>query len=239
MRGTIDQAIEYSSKEDSRDLAALGADGLVFGFTEHGVRPANHQGKRSDLDAVAALVTSGASKRAVAIAFPKEFIQFGRGIEHLQHVLHGRRTEPPSVFWFWGPTGTGKTRTAYSTCTTPDADGGIKEPYFKMVTNKWWDNYQGEPDVIIDDFRRDFCTFAELLRLLDRYPLTVEVKGGTVSFTSTRIFITTPKNVEDTWEGRNVGDLAQLRRRITEVRYFPSEAVVPAMFAPGFIPPIA
>jgi len=76
------------------------------------------------------------------------------------------------------------------------------------------------------------------LRLLDRYPLTVEVKGGTVSFTSTRIYITTPKNVEDTWEGRNVGDLEQLRRRITEVRYFPAAPVVPAMFAPGFVPPL-
>ena len=236
MRGTIDQAIEYSSKEDSRDLAAVDGAGAVFGFTEHGVRPSNHQGKRTDLDAVAALVKTGASKRAVAEAFPKEFIQFGRGIEHLQHVLHGRRDQPPRVFWFWGPTGTGKTRTAYSESQAPDDDGVVSEPYFKMATNKWWDNYQGERDVIIDDYRRDFCTFAELLRLLDRYPLTVEVKGGTVSFTSLRIYITTPKNVEDTWKERTLEDMAQLRRRITEVRYFPAAPVVPAMFAPGFVP---
>ena len=237
MRGTIDQAIAYSSKEDSRDLAALDSTGAIFGFTEHGERPSNHQGARSDLAAVAALVSTGASKRAVAEAFPREFIQFGRGIEHLQAVLQGRRDGPPEVFWFWGPTGTGKTRTAYSTCTI-EVDGVAHDPFFKMATNKWWDGYEGQRDVIIDDFRRDFCTFAELLRLLDRYPLTVEIKGGTVSFTSRRIFITTPKNVEDTWEGRNVGDLEQLRRRITEVRFFAPAAVIPAMFAPGFIPPI-
>uniref|UniRef100_UPI004048ADC4 RNA helicase domain-containing protein n=1 Tax=Polynucleobacter sp. TaxID=2029855 RepID=UPI004048ADC4 len=88
--------------------------------------------------------------------------------------------------------------------------------YWKPPTTKWWDGYDGESDIIIDDYRRDFCTFADLLRLLDRYPLQVEVKGGTINFNAKRIFITTPKSIENTWEGRTAEDIDQLKRRVTE-----------------------
>jgi len=186
-----------------------------------------------DLDAVAAMVRAGSKRRDIALEHGSEFIKFHRGIGALDAALNDTpRQAPPEVYWFWGPTGTGKTRTAFAAC---EASGGA---YFKMSTNKWWDGYERHENVIIDDFRRDFSTFAELLRLLDRYPMTVEIKGGSVQFVAKRIYITTPKNIVDTWEGRTNEDIEQLRRRVTEERYFPGIPVVPAMFAQGFIPPV-
>ena len=44
--------------------------------------------------------------------------------------------------WIWGPAGTGKTRSVW--LEYPDL-------YPKMA-NKWWDGYQGEETVLIDDF---------------------------------------------------------------------------------------
>ena len=41
---------------------------------------------------------------------------------------------------------------------------------------QWFDGYMGQKVVCFDDFRKDFCTFHELLRLLDRYPMDVPVK---------------------------------------------------------------
>ena len=225
MRGTLEQAIDYCRKDESRDDAA------GFGFTELGEKPAG-QGKRTDLDAVAAMVREGRKRRDIAAEHGTEFIKFHKGIAALDSALNDTpREAPPQVFWFWGPTGTGKTRAAYAAC---EADGGA---YFKMSTNKWWDGYERHENVIIDDFRRDFSTFAELLRLLDRYPMTVEVKGGSVQFVAKRIYITTPKCIVDTWEGRTEEDIQQLRRRVTEERHFPGVPVVPAMFAAGFVPP--
>jgi hypothetical protein len=106
-----------------------------------------------------------------------------------------------------------------------------------MPANKWWDGYEQQPAVIIDDYRRDFSTFAELLRLLDRYPHRVEKKGASIQFNSSTIIITTPKPPEETWAGRTEEDLAQLMRRITEVREFKADiAVAPRVFADGFVP---
>lgn len=209
MRGTVDQAIDYCSKEDSRDSDA------GFAFEEHGVRPVG-QGLRTDILRLANMVQEGKRMREVADEAPDVYVKFHRGLSALASLYQEKREGPPSVYWFWGPTGTGKTRAAYSEA---EASGAV--PYFKMSTNKWWDGYEGQSHVIIDDYRCDFSTFAELLRLLDRYPMKVETKGGTVEFVATHIYITTPKTPVDTWATRSEEDIAQLIRRITEIRHYP------------------
>lgn len=219
MRGTIDQAIEYCSKEDSRDSDA------GFAYEEHGIKPVG-QGLRTDILRLANMVQEGKRMRDVADEAPDVYVKFHRGLAALSSLYQEKRSEPPAVYWFWGPTGTGKTRAAYGEAETSGA-----VPYFKMSTNKWWDGYEGQSHVIIDDYRCDFSTFAELLRLLDRYPMKVETKGGTVEFVATHIYITTPKTPVDTWATRSVEDVAQLTRRITEIRHYPSTVIIiPALF---------
>lgn len=211
---------QYCTKESTRDREA------DFGPVELGSRSdcrgaGSGRGHRTDLDAIADSVRSGATIEQIAQDYPKEIILHSRGISTLQAIYAKRRSEPPSVYWFYGPTGSGKSRLASE--ESPDA-------YWKDPTSQWWDGYDGEADVIIDDYRRDFCTFASLLRLFDRYPLKVQIKGGYVNFRPQRIYITTPKSVEDTWEGRTSEDLAQLSRRITQERFFGYDAPVAETF---------
>ena len=52
--------------------------------------------------------------------------------------------------------------------------------------------------------------------------MKVETKGGTVEFVATTIYITTPKTPIDTWATRSEEDIAQLTRRITEIRHYPA-----------------
>lgn len=89
-----------------------------------------------------------------------------------------------------------------------------------MGGNKWWDGYSNQYVVIIDDYRCDLCPFSYLLKLLDRYPFMVEVKGGTVQFVSFYIIITAPIGPREMWVTRSNEDLNQLIRRIDEVRDF-------------------
>lgn len=179
--------------------------------TEFGL-PAT-SGKRKGLAEAAKDIKEGKKLSEVAEESPEVFAKFHRGLEALSSVLCKPRDFKTEVHWFWGPTGTGKSRECFA-LGGPDA-------YWKPATNKWWNGYEGQECVIIDDYRRDFCTFAELLRLFDRYPLSVETKGGTRTFRSRVIYITTPKDPESTWEGRTAEDLEQLLRRIEEIRYFP------------------
>nr|QJQ37767.1 replication-associated protein [Cressdnaviricota sp.] len=116
----------------------------------------------------------------------------------LQYALVAGRSKPvPSVFWYWGNTGSGKTRAALDGV---DLDNVfiVSGPNTKHGA-LWFDGYYGQDRVVFDDFRPWWCEFSFLLRLLDRYPIQVQVKGGFVNFIPTEIIITTPKNIEETF----------------------------------------
>jgi len=176
-----------------------------------------NQGKRTDIDAaVETLHNQGIL--GVIHDHPREFVKFHSGFSKLAayHVKHRDPKDPPKIFWYWGESGSGKTRAVY------DAEPDL---YCSGKDLKWWDGYENQPAVLIDDFRKDFCTFHELLRITDRYPYTVNVKGSTRILNSPRIYITScyhPAAVYDTRE-----DLKQLIRRITVIKRFGNEQVAP------------
>lgn len=72
----------------------------------------------------------------------------------------------------------------------------------------------------MDDFRPEDMRFQRLLRLLDRNPFRVEVKGGYRQFDSGLIFITCPRHPDSVYLDKGE-DLAQLLRRLDEIIEFP------------------
>jgi len=224
MHGTIEQAVAYCQKEETADPE--------IPFWEAGTRPVG-QGARGDLTDVVRAIRAGGSVRQVFDAGEEQFIKYHRGITASISLLHRPRNHVTAVYWLYGGTGSGKSLYALQ------QSSGEETTYWKSPGDHWWDGYEGQQDVVIDDYRADFCKFSELLRLFDRYPHRVQYKGGIVQFTSKRIFVTTPKSPQETWASRTAEDLGQLMRRITEVIRFPRDAppVVPAMFVPGFVPP--
>ena len=65
------------------------------------------------------------------------------------------------------------------------AGGLLEDPY-----TQWWDGYGTHDTVILDDFRGDCMRLTDLQRLLDWYPLWVEIKGGSLPMLATRYVIT-------------------------------------------------
>lgn len=86
-----------------------------------------------------------------------------------------------ACFVFWGRTGTGKSRRAWD-------EAGF-DAYCKDPRTKFWDGYQGEANVVVDEFRGGI-DIAHLLRWLDRYPVRVEIKGSSRPLAATTIWIT-------------------------------------------------
>lgn len=213
-RGSAEENKAYCSKEDSRatEVVCDSGEGTTSecGPFEFGVVP--KQGGRTDLAGlVNAALDTTKSIEEVMRANPEAFLKFNRGALAIRSLVTGRRNCKTEVFWLYGPTGTGKSRLANS--IAPSA-------YWKQGSSRWWCGYEQHEDVIIDDYRRDLCTFSELLRLFDRYPMQVEGKGVSHNFVAKRLFITTPKDPESTWEGRVEEDLQQLMRRIDVIIRF-------------------
>ena len=189
-------------------------------FYEMGTIPT--KGARNDLAVVATMIKEGSSIKEVALEHPDAFIKYSTGIIRLKALSDPKRNHKTEIFWYYGPTGAGKSYRA-SQEAGPDA-------YYKMGGNRWWDGYDGHENVIIDDYRRDLCTFNELLRLLDRYPHRVEVKCASVEFVAKRIWITCPFTPRDVWrneDGAEREDIAQLIRRIEHVEHFPNMFLPP------------
>lgn len=86
-----------------------------------------------------------------------------------------------TCFVFWGATGLGKSLRAWD-------EAGV-DAYPKDPRTKWWDGYNGQPNVVIDEFR-GAIDVSHMLRWLDRYPVLVEVKGSSVPLVAKKIWIT-------------------------------------------------
>ena len=191
-KGTAEECKSYCSKQN-----------LIY---ENG-KP-KKQGERTDLDnARQTLEDTGRMSDVVMEATSYQSI---RMCECYLKYHERKRRWMPVVKWFYGTTGTGKSKAAY--------EESNEDVYTTGKTIKWWEGYDANEHVIIDDFRSDFCCFHELLKLLDRYPYRVECKGGSRQLLATQMIITSAYHPRDVYEG--IEDIQQLIRRITEIRKF-------------------
>lgn len=112
----------------------------------------------------------------------------------------------------WGPTGTGKTKRAYEVASRLQEEKGL-EFYVKPSYNTWWDGYRGEKVVIVDEFSGQWPVDYTLL-VLDRYPMKVEVKGGTVNLAASLIILTSNVPPAEWYINASLEKKAALARRI-------------------------
>lgn len=216
MRGQPQDSDVYLSKEDPEPFM-------------HGTMPA--PGKRNDLRLATDRVLAGASVRDLA-KDPEAatcVVKFHKGLTVLRSLTQPARSEKPIVIWCHGATGTGKTRSAFKSgrALARALGTGPGDTWISSGGLRWFDGYDGQAVAILDDFRAKHCTsFAFFLRLLDRYPVDVEFKGGFVKWVPRVIFITCPYSPDECFATRKAHvpeDMAQLHRRITQVVEFEHE----------------
>lgn len=194
-KGTDLQNKEYCSKQE-----------VVLQVGE----PQN-QGKRNDLvSACDILRESKGDLRKLAREMPHVFVKYSRGFRDLANTSEYRdkRTWKTEVHVLVGPPGVGKSKIAAETC--PDA--------FYKTRGQWWDGYNYEEDIIIDDFY-GWLKHDELLRVCDRYPLRVPVKCGFVQFVAKRIYITSNVTVDKWYKYGNYNPDTLYRRFTTYKRW--------------------
>ncbi len=118
--GSQEEAITYAQK-----------NGRVFEGEER-----RQQGRRRDLEAIRGLVGEGKGLRKVIEAGASY-----TGIRYAEKVLtycELPREGKPTVRWYWGRTGTGKTRAAVEEA---ERDYGRSELWWSNSSLKWFDGY--------------------------------------------------------------------------------------------------
>lgn len=189
-RGTHQQAKEYCTKTESR----------VSGPWEYGIETTK-RGQRTDLEQIKLSIQEGADETSIAEEYFTQWCTHHKAFKRYRTLLQPKRSTETNLWIFTGNTGTGKSQAAHN----------IDNNAYWKPEGKWWDFYNNERTVILDDFSGDI-SYEYLLRLTDRYPLYVEHKGGFSQFTSTTIIITSNTTYTEWYPNRNYTPLI---RRIT------------------------
>lgn len=169
------------------------------------------QGRRTDIENAIDMLIEDANMEQILDAFPGTFVRYHRGLALAASIKRKRPTAPRTVIVLFGPTGTGKTQTAF------EADEDL-HLYSPGVMSHWFDGYDAQKTLVIDEFRGQL-TWASLLSLTDRYPARVQVKGSSTLLLANTIYITSPMHPICWYPSKqnSIDSIAQLKRRITRV----------------------
>lgn len=205
--GTRAQALKYVTKEETRLC-----EPIYFNCREEDIKKII-EGKRknlSSLDDIKALLDSGATELEIADSHFAEWCRYHYSFQRYILMKSTPRTTFDELIIIQGPTGTGKSHF----CRTQ-----FPKAYWKNNSD-WWDGYNGEETIIIDEFY-GWLKLDLLLRLCDKNPLLLGTKGGHKNCSATRVVITSndhPKN----WYRRCPEMFNSLKRRVSKWGFFKS-----------------
>jgi len=203
-KGSPDQNREYCTKEGN--------------FHEQGIIPMS-QKRKGDANAERWSVAKKAAIEGRLEDVPDDiYVQYYRTLKEIKKDNMSKPEDLPELenYWICGPPGCGKSRGARE--RFPGA-------YFKLC-NKWWDGYQGEETVIIDDWELDHKVLGHHLKIWgDRYSFLAETKGGAIHIRPKRIVITSNYCLENCFEDTMMAQAILRRFRVESFFEAPSKKV--------------
>lgn len=203
-KGDAQQNTEYCTKQESR----------VDGPWSVGNIGRTGKGKRNDLLDVQEAIKQGKSEKEISEEHFGVWLRHHNAISKYIIMHNKREDQAPDVIVLCGPTGTGKTRAAWELGTSYDNDGRVAYPYM-WSGGKWFSDYAGERCVVFDEFCGQI-NWTLFLRLLDRYPMTVETKGGHAPWLARSIIITSNLRPDEWFKREEVKQgFSALFRRFT------------------------
>ena len=258
--GTKEQNYKYCTKEDTRTEGPW-----TYGTcSPENVKVKNGaQGKRSDMDVFADMVREkGGLTNEVIDAMPGHAMRYNkhaRDLVQLQKIndakdaeiemwkreyekmMNGEEftgQEQRKCILYFGPTAVGKT-----TKVKMEVMGGLGlRLYEKQSNNKWWDGYDGELHVLMDEFKgAAYGPIEDFNRITNKGVTTVETKGSTALLVADAMYFTTNRHPCHWWKRDkeepchylNDGRFRAVARRFAQVHWWNDKNELTVLKNPG------
>lgn len=197
---------EVSEGSDEDNLKYCSKDGNIY----HKNGEPSFKGKRNDINKIADAIMEGASIQEIASDNPSAYIKYHKGINALKFIQDKTDKTEREIngLYIWGDSGVGKTRMAV------DYD---KNYYILSLKNQgqiWFDGYDGENTLIIDELKRGQINYGDLLRIADRYPYQAPIKGGSIMAKWKNVIITANHPMDEIFSDDY---LPAMKRRFKEI----------------------
>jgi len=142
----------------------------------------------------------------LAECFPSYWIRYESSLRRQGEYFTGTLGFTDRNKWYWGRSGTGKSRKAREV-----------EPLYLKKRNKWWDGYDNEDTVLIEEWSPDLKHTAQELKIwADIYSFPAEIKGGMIVIRPKLIIVTSNYSIEECFDER---DIEAVRRRFEVVHF--------------------
>jgi len=201
-RGTFKEARDYFAGNSDKPPPV--------GLTEIGVLPMDQKAKGEASSELFAEAIALAKEGKFDEINPGLYTKYYRTYQSMNVDAQRKRLLEDSTEqheWFYGSTGTGKSKTARETLPTS---------YKKRAATKWWDGYV-DGDVIIEDFDKAHAYMGHDLKIwLDRYPFPAETKGAQFLIRPRKIIITSNYHPKEIWSDAQTLDPILRRLKVTQ-----------------------
>jgi len=155
----------------------------------------------------------------VAENHPAAFVRRHKGLGVLRSTLQEDRKDGQKIdgLYIYGPTGTGKTTFAVQYAKDLVAEGKYNAWYLQQPKGNWFDGYDGEEILILNEITgglSESISYTTLLAMFDPYKMELAVKGSFTPLRAKLIIMTSNLHIDGVFRGEyNQG---QLKRRMTK-----------------------
>jgi len=199
--------LEVAKSDDQKNVEYCSKDGKV---TEFGERPEfNNNGEREKNRWAEGLDLAKRGK--LEEVDPQLQISFWGNLNKIRVAYQPKVDEIGQLenHWFYGAPGTGKSTEARR--RWPDL--------FSKPQNKWWDGYQAQATVLIDDYDEGGRGLGHYVKIwADKFPFQAEIKGCSLNIRPARIVVTSNYPIEELWADEPEM-AAAIRRRFKVTRF--------------------
>lgn len=257
-KGSKLQNFNYCTKGDTR----VAGPWYVNCDANECTRKSGNQGKRSDLDNFAKMVKEeGGVTEAVIDAMPGHALAFGKHAKNLVSDMKRTKIQKEQIEWwqeqyqkmingeeyegqqqrnlvlYFGPTAVGKT-----TKVKMNVMGRLGVPLFeKAAKTKWWDGYDDEDHVLIDEMGENSgFSINEFKALTNKGGVTIEMKGTSGVLIADNMYVTSNwhpsywwKRNENEYHDWNSADYKAIMRRFAEVHWWNDDEELTILKNPG------
>lgn len=139
------------------------------------------------------------------------FIRYHSAIKRIRqdHPQEYPMLDSTCGVWLYGESGVGKSRIVHDL---------FPKAYLKSC-NKWWDGYQGEDIVLIDDVDPNHKVLGHHMKLWgDHYPFPAEHKGTTIRIRPKLVIVTSQYSINEVFDDRHTQSALARRFSQWEVR---------------------